>query len=155
MSDNTISAKTAILIRKPVAEVFEAFINPEVTTNFWFTRSSGRLASGAQIQWDWEMYDASAQVNVQAVEANKRILIEWDDPATTVEWLFTAQAADATYVTITNTGFQGESHEVIQQALNATEAFTIVLCGLKAFLEHNIRLNLIAAKFPDAIIKQD
>jgi uncharacterized protein YndB with AHSA1/START domain len=153
MTDNTLSAKTAMLIRKPVAEVFEAFINPAITSNFWFTKGSGRLESGAQIQWDWEMYGASAQVNVQAVEPNKRILIEWDDPITTVEWLFTAHSADATYVTITNTGFQGDSHEVIQQALNATEAFTIVLCGLKAFLEHNIRLNLIADKFPDAVIK--
>ena len=32
--------KTGILIRRPAAEVFEAFVNPEITTQFWFTRSS-------------------------------------------------------------------------------------------------------------------
>ena len=32
-------AKAEMLIRKPVAEVFEAFINPEITTKFWFTKS--------------------------------------------------------------------------------------------------------------------
>lgn len=32
-------AKTGMLIRKPVAEVFEAFIDPNITTKFWFTRS--------------------------------------------------------------------------------------------------------------------
>jgi len=34
---------TGMLIRRPVAEVFEAFIDPDITTQFWFTRSSGRL----------------------------------------------------------------------------------------------------------------
>ena len=48
--------KTGMLIRKPSADVFEAFINPEITTQFWFTRSSGRLNVGKQVQWDWDMY---------------------------------------------------------------------------------------------------
>ena len=46
-------AKTEMLIRRPVAEVFEAFINPDITTKFWFTKSSGRLEAGKQIRWDW------------------------------------------------------------------------------------------------------
>ena len=68
-------AKAEMLIRRPVAEVFEAFINPTMTTKFWFTRSSGRLEAGKQVQWDWEMYDVSSQVSVKAIEENKRILI--------------------------------------------------------------------------------
>src|SRR5258706_11902284 len=70
-------AKAEMLIRKPVAEVFEAFINPEITTRFWFTKSSGRLDAGKQVTWTWEMYNASSQVTVREVEQNKRILIEW------------------------------------------------------------------------------
>src|SRR5437899_8828735 len=90
--------KTGMLIRKPVAEVFEAFVNPDITTKFWFTKSSGRLEAGQQIRWDWAMYNASAQVNVQAIEANKRILIEWSafDRPTTVEWIFTPRADNTT-----------------------------------------------------------
>ena len=45
------AAKTGMLIRKPAADVFEAFVNPEITTRFWFTRSSGRLEAGKQAQW--------------------------------------------------------------------------------------------------------
>jgi len=48
--------KAEMLIRKPVPEVFEAFINPAITTWFWFTKSSGRLEPGKPIQWDWEMF---------------------------------------------------------------------------------------------------
>ena len=57
--------KTEMLIRKPVAEVYEAFINPAITTKFWFTKSSGRLEPNKQIQWDWEMYHLSVQVGVK------------------------------------------------------------------------------------------
>ena len=43
--------KTGMLIRKPVDQVFEAFVNPDITTKFWFTRSSGKLAPGAKVEW--------------------------------------------------------------------------------------------------------
>jgi uncharacterized protein YndB with AHSA1/START domain len=61
-------ARAGMLIRKPVAEAFEAFINPEITTKFWFTKSSGRLEAGKQVTWTWEMYNHSAQVTVKEVE---------------------------------------------------------------------------------------
>lgn len=48
-------SSTGMLIRKPVEAVFEAFVNPEVTTRFWFTHSSGRLEKGQRVQWTWEM----------------------------------------------------------------------------------------------------
>lgn len=58
-----------------MAEVFEAFIDPVITSKFWFTKGSDRLEPGQQIQWDWEMYNASVQVDVKAIEQNKHILI--------------------------------------------------------------------------------
>lgn len=65
-------AKAEMLIRKPSTEVFEAFVNPEITTRFWFTKSSGRLEAGKHITWTWEMYDISIQVDVKEIEAGKR-----------------------------------------------------------------------------------
>ncbi len=153
MNQDTVKAKAEMLIRKPVAQVFEAFINPEITTQFWFTRSSGRLEVGKHIQWDWEMFNASSQVTVKAIEKNKRILIEWSGYGTPapVEWIFTARPDDTTFVSITNSGFTGDDDQILQQALDSTEAFTLVLAGLKALLEHNIRLNLVQDRFPDGI----
>ena len=82
--------KTGMLIRRPVADVFEAFANPAITTKFWFTKGSGRLEAGKQVQWDWEMYGISVPVTAKAVEPNKRIVIEWPGHKnpTTVEWIF-------------------------------------------------------------------
>ncbi|WP_196792989.1 MULTISPECIES: SRPBCC domain-containing protein [spotted fever group] len=59
-------------------QVFEAFINPNITSKFWFTKSSDKLEVKKQITWTWEMYGFSAQINVQEIEKNKKILIEWD-----------------------------------------------------------------------------
>jgi uncharacterized protein YndB with AHSA1/START domain len=144
-------AKTGMLIRRPVTEVFEAFIDPAVTTKFWFTKSSGRLQTGKQIRWDWEMYKSGTDVNVKAIEPNKRILAEWMayGAPTTIEWIFTSRPDNTTFVSITNSGFQGTEEEIAEQAIGSTEGFTFVLAGLKALLEHNINLNLIADRFPD------
>jgi uncharacterized protein YndB with AHSA1/START domain len=144
-------AKTEMLIRKPVSEVFEAFVDPAITSNFWFTKGSGRLEAGKQIRWDWEMYNHSIEVEVKAIEENRRILIEWGayGARTTVEWIFTSRPDNTTLVGITNSGFSGDGDEIVKQALDSTGGFNLVLAGAKAFLEHNLNLNLIADRFPD------
>jgi uncharacterized protein YndB with AHSA1/START domain len=145
-----------MLIRKPAAQVFEAFVNPAITSKFWFTKGSGRLEPGKQIRWDWEMFGSSVEVSVKAIEPNRRILIEW--PAfgtpTTVEWIFTPRPDNTTFVSVTNSGFDGEGDEVARQAIDSTEGFTLVLSGLKAFLEHEIILDLVSDRFPDRLVKR-
>lgn len=150
------AAKAEMLIRRPVEEVFEAFVEPAVTTRFWFTKSSGRLEAGKRVRWDWEMYGVSTNVHVKEIEENQRILIEWEESYgyTTVEWTFARRADDETFVTVTNTGFQGDGDDIVKQAIGSTEGFTIVLCGLKALLEHNIVLNLVPDKAPDAHVNR-
>ena len=143
-------AKAEMLIRRPVADVFEAFIDPGITSKFWFTKGSGRLEPGKQIRWDWEMYNLSAEVHVRAIEQNKRIHIEWATSGApmTVEWHFTPRPDNTTFVSVTNSGFSGDGDAMVQQAIGSTEGFSLVLAGLKAFLEHDIILNLVADRFP-------
>ena len=147
------TTKTGMLIRKPVADVFEAFVNPEVTTKFWFTKGSGRLEAGKQVQWEWEMYGISIPVTAKTIEPNKRIVIEWPGyrNPTTVEWTFEPQEDGTTFVRITETGFTGDGDELVKQVTGSTQGFTLVLAGLKALLEHNVRLNLVADRYPKGI----
>ncbi|MBI3723508.1 SRPBCC family protein [bacterium] len=142
--------KASMLIRKPVAEVFEAIVDPAITSRFWFTKGSGRLEKGKRVRWDWEMYGASAQVLVLELEKDRRVLIEWSgagQPPTTVEWTFAARAG-TTYVTIANRGFGGSQDEIVKQAIDSTGGFAFHLAGLKAVLEHDIDLNLTADHHP-------
>jgi uncharacterized protein YndB with AHSA1/START domain len=145
--------QTGMLIRKPIADVFEAFVNPDITTQFWFTKSSGRLEPGAQVEWAWEMYDVSAVVTVKAIEPSKRIVIEWPgySSLTTVEWLFTPHTDSSTFVTITESGFRGNADELLKQVADSTQGFSLVLAGLKALLEHSIRLNLVVDRYPKGL----
>src|SRR4051794_20297723 len=148
-------ATTGMLIRRPIEQVFQAFVDPAITTQFWFTRSTGGpLVLGAQVQWHWDTYGVSIPVTVRALEPNQRILIEWPGyagAATTVEWRFTARPDGATFVIITNAGFTGTGDELVKQATDSTEGFTLVLAGLKALLEHGVKLNLVADRYPKGI----
>jgi uncharacterized protein YndB with AHSA1/START domain len=145
--------KTAMLIRKPVAEVFEAFVDPDITTKFWFTKSSGRLEVGKQVQWEWEMYGISIPVTAKTIEQNKRIVIEWPGyrGATTVEWTFAPQKDGTTFVSVTETGFTGDGDELVKQVTDSTQGHSLVLAGLKALLEHDVKLNLVADRYPKGI----
>lgn len=145
---STKIVKAQMLIRKPVEEVFEAFVNPDITSNFWFTRGSGILEAGKTFTWEWEMYNVSTIVLVKELVVNERILIEWDQPPTTVDFEFTRMASDRTYVTIRNYGFSNADEELPALFNDLAGGFTTVLDGLKAYLEHGINLNLIADKYP-------
>lgn len=147
------TTNSAMLIRKPAAEVFEAFVNPEITTKFWFTKGSGRLEVGKQAQWEWEMYGISIPVTAKAVEPNERIVIEWPGykNPTTVEWRFEPYEEGTTFVRITESGFTGDGEELVKQVTGSTQGFTLVLAGAKALLEHGIQLNLVADRYPKGI----
>jgi uncharacterized protein YndB with AHSA1/START domain len=160
MQDHQIEspvAKTGMLIRRPIHEVFEAFINPEITTKFWFTKSTGKLEAGKQVEWTWEMYNFKIPVIVKKIEFNQKIVIDWGNyqNSSTVEWTFKNIDGKGTYVNIVNSGFQGNSAELIAQVSDSTKGFTFVLAGLKALLEYDIQLNLVADAFPSENCQAD
>ncbi len=145
------AAKAEMLIRKPVAEVFEAFVDPAITTRFWFSESSGRLDEKDKVIWQWGTFQLSVEVQVKALEKDRRILIEWThDKPTSVEWTFT-NLDGSTFVSVVNTGFEGTDEEILNSVVDATEGFALVLVGCKAWLEHGLILNLISDRFPEAL----
>lgn len=148
--NNPFFAKAEMLIRKPVAEVFEAFVNPEITSKFWFTKGSGRLDANKEVTWTWEMYNVTVPVIVKAIVPDKSILVSWgnNEQETTVEWTFTEMKNNTTFVSVVNNGFKGDTEQIVAQIRDSTEGFTLVLAGLKAYLEHHIQLNLVGDRFP-------
>ena len=144
-------ASAGMLIRRPVAEVFEAFVDPAVTSRFWFTGGSGRLEPGARVRWDWAMYGVGTEVVVKAIEPSRRILIDWDatsDP-NEVEWTFEARG-DHTWTTVANRGFSGSPDQRVARALDSTGGFTLVLAGAKIWLEHGLDPRFVLDRHPDA-----
>ncbi|WP_312285584.1 SRPBCC family protein [Chryseobacterium gleum] len=146
MSSNAY-VEAQMLIRKPVEDVFEAFINPEVTTNFWFTKSTGRLEEGKTVIWEWEMYGVKNAVNVHQIIPNQLIRTEWGEPSTNVDYEFRSMEK-GTLVIIKSYGFSQTGEDLLKVINDNTGGFTTVLDGCKAYLEHRIKLNLIEDKFP-------
>lgn len=143
----TVYVEAQMLIRKPIEDVFEAFINPEVTTNFWFTKSSGKLEENKTITWEWEMYGVKSEVKVHQIIPNQLIKTEWGDPSTNVDYEFKTMEK-GTLVVIKSYRFSQTGEDLLRQINDNTGGFTTVLDGCKAYLEHGIKLNLIEDKFP-------
>ncbi|TPN96013.1 SRPBCC family protein [Mesorhizobium sp. B1-1-5] len=144
-------AETAMLIRRPVAEVFEAIVDPAVTTKFWFTHSSGRLDEDKPVEWEWRMYGVSTKVEVSEIVPNEKIIMRWSDPPTTVVWIFTEMPDEATFLEIRNFGFAGSADEQVKQAVESTGGFALVLAGAKAWLEQGLALGLISGRHPKGV----
>ena len=146
------TVRVGMLVHRPPADVFRAFLDPAVTTRFWYTKSSGPMTPGAELRWDWEMYGVSATVAVKEVEADSRIVFAWGDPRpTTVELGFTPWPTGGTYVQVTETGLSGTGDEVVAHVAGSTGGFTTVLCALKALLEHDVELTAVADHHPKSV----
>jgi uncharacterized protein YndB with AHSA1/START domain len=149
-------AATGMLIRKPAQQVFEAIVNPEITAKFWFSKGSGRLETGKRVRWDWASHDVSIEVTAKAVEPNNRVLIEWQGYTgpTQVEWTFQAIPDGTTFVRVSESGWTGDADKLVRYVADSTQGFTLMLAGMKALLEHDIRLNLTLDRYPKGIEEQ-
>jgi uncharacterized protein YndB with AHSA1/START domain len=145
-------AFSGMLIRKPAQEVFEAIVNPDFTTQFWFTKSTGRLEVGRPVRWDWEMYNVSIEVTATHIDPDERIVINWPGYSgpTTVEWTFTP-LHDGTFVDVTDSGFTGNGDDLVKFVAESTQGFALMLAGLKALLEHGVQLNPTADRYPEGV----
>lgn len=145
--ESKIFVQAQMLIRKPIQEVFEAFINPEITTNFWFTKSTGKLEEGKTIIWEWEMYNAKSEVKVLQIIPNRLIKTGWGLFSNNVDYEF-KEMEKGTLVIIKSYGYSEKGDELLSVINDNTGGFTTVLDGCKAYLEHGINLKLIEDKFP-------
>jgi uncharacterized protein YndB with AHSA1/START domain/uncharacterized glyoxalase superfamily protein PhnB len=135
-----------MLVRRPAAEVWEAFADPERIRRFWLARSSGRLAPGAQVRWTFKVAGAATDVRVVQAVPGELLDLRWDDGQ---PLMITFEARDdATLVRIRVTDFGGDTPAA--NAVESMSGFTLVLASLKMWLEHGIEGDLMYDKFPDA-----
>ena len=138
-------AKVQILIRKPASEIFRAITTPEGLEQFWLSKASGPLQLNATVQWDFMVPGISDQVTVKAFEPDANLLVEFSD-GTAARWQLIARADGHTKLVVSNWGFKGTPEDVIEQALEATQGFTLVLSDLKVLLEQGRSANLTRDK---------
>lgn len=141
MAEPAVTAE--MLIRRPPGEVFAAFANPQTIRKFWLRDASGPLAPGARVQWHFMVPGATASVVVTGFEAPRRIAFDWAG-GMHIELSFESFADDATHLTATISGLNGK--DLLTQATNVVEGFSIVFCDLKTLLESGSSANLVRDK---------
>ena len=149
-------AFAAMLIRRPIAEVFAAFTDPAITSRFWFSDGSAVLREPDQrAHWRWSWYGFESPVGVLEIRPPTLLKLRWGegDDAGIVSWRFTPRGDDAAFVEIEHAGFQGDADAVIRQLRDSTEGFAFVLAGAKAWLEQGVQLNLVPDRHPDAHVE--
>ena len=143
-----ISAKAQILIRRPVADVYDAFANPATMRRFWFGCRDGRLQEGETVTWTLgEAPDAPGfEVRVIRLVPPRMMIVEWGDGErrTTVTWRFERRDARTTVLRVEETGFEGDPEEIVSSALDSTGGFNQVIVAAKALLEHGVAINVVA-----------
>ncbi len=140
---NSIDASTEMLIRKPVSDVFDAFVNPRILEKFWLNSASGPLGKEAVVEWEFMVPNARETVTVTDFVQDQVIAFNWSD-GIAVKMTFSRQDQSDTRISVTASGFRGAN--AVAQALNATEGFTIVLCDLKSLLETGQSGNMVRDK---------
>ena len=148
--------KVAGRVAKPVADVFEAVVNPAELSRYFTTGGAkGRLETGTTVYWDFHDFPGAFPVEVVDVETNRRIVLRWgaDDGApgdgdtaaasagysTTVTMEFESLEDGRTLVSISEEGWR-ETEAGLKASYGNCEGWMQALCSLKAYLEHGINL---------------
>jgi uncharacterized protein YndB with AHSA1/START domain len=150
------AAKAAMLIRKPVHEVFEAMVNPEITSKFWYSKGKGRLDKDEKVVWMWEFYGVSAEVSVEQVEPERSVTFSWgeEDSPTNVHITFEPRGDNATFISVEETGFREDMPDLIEKIVGQTDGWALVMAAMKAYLEQGINIKVVEDRHPDLIVSK-
>lgn len=130
-------------IARPVAEVFEAVVDPGRLSQFFTTGGArGRLVPGTEVTWDFHDFPGAFPVRVIEVVPNERIVLSWPGEGelrTRVTMTFAALGPDRTHVRISEEGWPTDPAG-LKAAFGNCEGWTGMLCAMKVWLEHGINL---------------
>lgn len=146
--------KVAGRIARPVAEVFEAVVDPKQLSHYFTTGGAkGRLETGTTVTWDFADFPGAFPVEIVEVEENRRIVLRWEanegppegettPPAgysTTVTMLFEPLDDGRTLVSIAEEGWH-QTEGGLKASYGNCQGWSQMLCAMKAWIEHGINL---------------
>lgn len=150
----TLSAKAALQINKPLSEVFEAVVNPEIMCNYFIAKGSGRMETAAVLFWSFPEFEGSFPLTVTEVVPDERIVFYWgaeDQKEVTITF---GLYKDATVVHVTE-GSENLTDKNLDWAIGNTEGWTSFLLCMKAWMEYgvNLRKGAYVYRFDEAFGK--
>jgi uncharacterized protein YndB with AHSA1/START domain len=142
MTPQKLEIKASLKIQKPAHEVFEAIVDPSKMSNYFISKSTGRMEAGKTLTWQFPEFDMKFPVHIGRIEKDKYISYSWSDMEdgreTTVE-IDLKQMNDGTLVTITEKERDNDEKGIAWLKGN-TQGWANFLACLKAYLEYGINL---------------
>ncbi len=145
-----IPSEAALQITKPAREVFEAIVDPGQMTNYFISKSSGRMEAGAHLMWEFPEFDGAYPVRVEAAEQDTLIRFYWDVDEVECEVEITlnpGSAPNSTVVRISEKGNFPDTESALKFVKSNTEGRANFLACLKAWTEYGINLRKGAFDF--------
>lgn len=142
---SSLLAQAELLIRRPAAEVYQAFVSPRQLSRFWLAKASAPLAVGKKVRWHFPVPGVSDAVTAKVLEPGRRIVVAWGSDGTETEWTFVALTPKQTHVRVMQT-VRGSAAQCTAAAIHGTEGYTLVLADLKVLLEHGLRAGIVKDK---------
>jgi len=148
MKNQTLEIKTALQIQKPVHEVFEAIVNPAKMSNYFISKSTGKMEEGKQIIWQFPEFERDFPIWVDKIDLDKYISFYWtiDEIDLLTEITLSPISNINTLVTISEKGRENDEAGINWLKAN-TEGWANFLACLKAYLEYGINLRKGAFDF--------
>lgn len=140
-----LTAKASIGIQKPVSEIFEAIVNPEIMQNYFISKGSGRMETGKEIFWSFPEFEGSYPLTTKEIIPDEKIIFSWD-PKSVVTIELQKMSENDTVVKVSEEGHQSDE-KVIKWAIGQTEGWANFLACMKAWLEYGIHLRKGAFDF--------
>ena len=138
-----LEIKAGLQVLKPIAEVFEAIVDPDKMKNYFISQSSGYMKEGETIIWKFPEMDAEFPVRVGKIVKDSYISYYWNDFAdnteTFVEINLTETESGATFIQITEKS-RPNDETGIEWLKRNTEGWANFLACLKAWIEYGIHL---------------
>lgn len=149
MKPSTLQIKAGLQIQKPIADVFEAIVDPAKMSNYFIADGSGRMEENKNLIWHFPEFTVDVPVRVGKVEKDKYISFIWDGEGgkeLLVEITLTVKGAQDTLVNVTEKEMEN-SDAGIKWLKSNTEGWANFLACLKAYLEYGINLRKGAFDF--------
>jgi uncharacterized protein YndB with AHSA1/START domain len=129
-------------INKPVAEVFDAVINPKKIVGYFCNQTDAPLTEGQTVHWTWSSVPITFPVQVKQIITNSKIVIEW--PAATggttvAEMSFCSLEDGKTMVSVSESGWP-ENQAGLKASYKNCEGWQHMMTCMKAYLQHGIDL---------------
>jgi len=131
----------AIQIQKPAFEVFEAIVNPDQMSQYFISKSSGKMEEGKSLVWNFPEFDADAPVRVGKIIANELITFYWEinQVEVEVEMQLQQKPDGSTVIRIIEKEMDNNDAGITWLKGN-TEGWANFLACLKAYMEYGINL---------------